>query len=237
MKLKILFPLLVLLSHINLLAQNKYVLDSKTKDLKIKPNLFYIDKVIDDRLEKSDAGQVLVNGKSTTAVFKQSLEEDLRNLIDGSIEKDTTKIPLTLSISCFSLKETGTINNHTAKFDFAIRIKKFRGEKSYVIYEITGKPEVTMRGPYPNAHERNISESIMRGIENFDDWLTKNPDQLPLANSVQVIFDSDNNPGFFHGGDTISWLENYKLSWDDFKGKPKSIAKTLEKIEIGRAHV
>lgn len=221
MKLRIFFALLLLCSPVILFGQNKYVLNLKSNEQKIKPTLFYIDKVIDDRPEKNDAGQVLVNGKSTPAVFKESLEVDIQNFIDGSIEKDTSKVPLTLSISRFSLKETGTIKKHTASIDFSIRIKKFRGEKSYVIYEVTGKPEVTMQGDYPNAHERNISESFMRAIENFDDWLNKNPNQLPLANSVQIIFDSDNKVHEFPGGDTISWQANYKLKWEDFKGKPK----------------
>ncbi len=222
MNLRILILTLFFCSFANLYAQNKYELDLRPQEIKFKPTLFYIDRIVDERLEKSDAGQVLVKGKSTVAVFKQSLEEDLRRFVDGSVEKDTTKIGLTLSISRFSLKETGTLSNHTASIDFSIRFKKFSEEKSYVIYEISGKPSVTMRGPYPNAHERNISESVLRSIENFDEWLTKNPDQLPLAKTVQTIFDSDNNLQVFQGGDTICWLPNYKLNWDDFKGKPKN---------------
>jgi hypothetical protein len=74
MNLRILILTLFFCSFANLYAQNKYELDLRPQEIKIKPTLFYIDRIVDERLEKSDAGQVLVKGKIKVAVFKQKLE-------------------------------------------------------------------------------------------------------------------------------------------------------------------
>ena len=62
-------------------GQNHYVLDLKAEKWDIKPELFYISDLLDERSDKSNAGIVLSGNNFIPAKFKISAETDLKNMI------------------------------------------------------------------------------------------------------------------------------------------------------------
>lgn len=203
-------------------GQNHYVLDLKAEKWNFKPVLFYISDVLDDRINKSNAGKVLSGNKLSTAEFKNSPESDLKNLIDSSMEQDTTMTPVSLSLERFELKETGTVKNHKVVLDFSLKFYRIINEKRYKLYEAKGKPELVMQGNYSNAPEKIISESLKKVIKGFNDWINEHADLPPLANKVNVIFEQENYNTNNEAVDSIIWTENYRLKWSDFKGSQRA---------------
>jgi hypothetical protein len=198
-------------------SQEKKILNLSGEKWNIKPAYYFIAGVIDNRNNKVDAGQALVNNKRVPAVFKNSLETDLKELIDFSIVQDTSKVPLFISFDKLLLSESGTQANHKAVVDFSLKIFRIIDDKKYKIFETNGQPFIEMRGPYNNPHEKIISELLKSTFKSFDEWINKNKDIPPLAKTVKVIFE---NRSKNISNDTIFWNDDYKLKWSDFKAKP-----------------
>lgn len=196
------------------IGEDYYELNLKPGNWKIKPSLFYIHSVVDDRLEKRSPGQALVDNKMVPVKFKNSVERDLFDFLNASVSRDTTLIPLIISVKKFDVRETGTTASHKAGFDFQFEIFREINNKRYKLYESQGSPELTMRGPYTSPHEHNISESLKNVFTGFNEWLNENPDLPPMARSAKVILADAKR----FSGDTISWTASYKLKWSDFKG-------------------
>ncbi len=86
MKIKIFAIISLLFCSLTSEAQNRYVLDLKAQKWEFKPTVFYIDKIIDNRQDKKNAGEALSDGKIVPIFFPQSMEEDLRKFLDNSLE-------------------------------------------------------------------------------------------------------------------------------------------------------
>lgn len=212
--------IVILLVFFNFSAngQNKYVLDLKSEKWNLKKASFYFSDVLDERNDKRNVGKVLSGNKFIVAEFKNSAENDLKNLIDASFEKDTNATSIILSLDRFVLKETGSASNHKLILDFSIKFYRFLNDKRYLIYESTGKPEMNIQGNYANAPEKIILSSIKNVIIGFQNWINANTDFPLLAKNVRVVFVNENDERKNIKGDTIIWNENYRLKWSDFKG-------------------
>ena len=213
-----LIVILLIFSNFTVNGQNKYVLDLKSEQWNLKNTSFSISDILDERKDKSNAGKVLSSNKLIVAEFRNSAEIDLKNLIDASIEKDTSATSITLSLERFDLKETGSISNHKLKLDFSIKFYRFINNKRYFIYESNGKPEMNIQGNYSNAPEKIISSTIKNIIVGFQSCINANSDFPLLAKTVRVVFKNENDERKNIKGDTIIWNENNKLKWTDFKG-------------------
>lgn len=213
-----LFVILLVFFNFSANGQNKYVLDLKSEKWNLYKASFYISDVLDERSDKSNIGKVLSGNKLIVAEFKNSAENDLKNLIDASFEKDTNATSIILSLDRFVLKETGSASNHKLILDFSIKFYRYINNKRYLIYESNGKPEMNIQGNYANASEKIIYSSLKNVIIGFQNWINTNTDFPLLAKNVRVVFVNENDERKNIKGDTIIWNESYKLKWSDFKG-------------------
>jgi hypothetical protein len=204
---------------IDALAQGNYVLDIKSENFNIVQPVFYISEIADERTDQSNAGQVLSENKSVRAKFKHSLPEDLK-IFFNSIETDTTKIPIAFVFERFSLTETGTISNHKVSLDYSIKFYRLYNGNRYSIYDVNGKPSLSINGPYPHAQEKLINQVLKSTVENFSKWISDNSDMYILAKKVKVIYEDSIKISENSGGDSIVWKDDYKLNWKDFKANP-----------------
>ena len=201
-------------------SQSQYELDLKSESWSFSPSIFYFTDIVDDRIDKGSAGQVLIGDKSAKAKFPNSLETDIKNLLSNSLVPDNSKVHLLLSIDKFSLKESGNAAHHKITFEYSMKVFRIINNKRYQLYEVSGMPVLDIKGPYPNPYDRIIRESLRKSIEGFNSWMNSNPDQVLLAQKVVVVY--DDAPANSSSPDTILWNNNYKLKWTDFKGKPGS---------------
>jgi hypothetical protein len=201
------------------LAQKAYILDLKPVKWDIKTTVFYIDSVIDDRTVKKNAGEVLSDGKKIPAQFPHSLEQDIKSFLDQSLDKNVSAVPVAMVFERFELNETGNMSNHKANLNYQIKFFRIKGDKRLLLFETSGNPYLSMKGPYPNPNEKNIASVLKSTINTFNDWISKNSDIPPFVDSVRVVFDPEPKYSDYVKGDTISWNKNYKLNWNDFKGK------------------
>jgi hypothetical protein len=196
-------------------AQSFHELNLQAGQWNIKPRNYYYTAVEDERAVKESPGVVLENNKTIPVKFKKSLEADLLNFINGSVDKDTSLVPLVIGVRKFSVRETGTTVNHTANFEFEFAIYRIINNKKYSVYESQGNPVLTMKGAYENPHERNISETIKSILTKFNDYTNTHAVPL-LARKTKIFFEEDRK----YSDDTIPWNPRYKLTWADFKGTP-----------------
>jgi hypothetical protein len=206
-----------ILFGLNTSAQEIYTIEFSKDKWDYKPSLYYISDVIDERSDTTMNGQVLSGNKFIKANFKNSLSQDLKKLIVDNTKQDTTLVPLVLAFDKLILSETGNTASHKATVDFSLKIYRIISGKKYKAFETNGKPELDMRGPFQNPHEKIIREILKSTLKSFDMWINEHPDQPPLAKSVKVFFDKKEN---FNSGDTIFWNKEYRLKWSDFRGKP-----------------
>ena len=216
MNVRKLLTVLITIIPFNLLGQNQKVIDFKITNWDINPTLFYISEVVDERIEKANAGQALSGSKSIPVVFKNSLETDIKNLISASVNQDTSTIPLILCFDKFQLKDKGATIKHTISLDFSLTFYRVINTKRYKIIQIKGRPEMKFHGSSPNPYELVIQEALISALKNFNDWINQNDNLPQMAATVKVIFELPNTSD--QNGDTIFWNEKYKLRWDDFKG-------------------
>lgn len=222
MKIQLVLLTFLAFNNFNSFSQKPYVLELKAEKWDLKPEVFYIDKIVDNRQDKKKAGDALVNGKIVDVIFPQSIEKDLLSFIENSMTNDTSKIPLTFSLEKFLLNETGTISNHKAGLTYQIKIYFKKGENNFLLYETSGNPHFIMKGPFQHAHEKNISSALKSTITSFNEWINQNSDLPFLAHSVKITFDPEPRFQDYENGDTIAWNEKYKLTWDDFQGKARA---------------
>lgn len=208
-----------LLFFCTLSATASYTLDLKAENWKINPTAFYISEVLDSRTGKSDAGQVLISGKSDKAVFAVSLENDILKMFNMAIQQDTTNFPILISFQKFSLSETGTLMKHRAVLDYKIKFYSRINGTLYELFEVSGKPEVTASGTVPKMHEQMIETVLKNSIESFNNWINTNRNIPPLMRDVKVLTEKSRSFSSYEKVDTILWCPNeYKLQWKDFLG-------------------
>lgn len=200
-------------------VSGNHTLTLKPKKWDVGTAGYYISMVNDDRNEKANAGQVLIEGKSQTAFFANSLPADLQALIDGSMTKDTSRFPVILSIQKLRLAETGTITKHKATLTFSYKFYSRINDKLYELFEVHGTPEMSITGSIPGIHETLIETSLKQSMESFTQWFTANRNIPPLMRKVKIM--SEKGKGFdsYEKSDTILWCPNeYRLKWTDFQG-------------------
>ena len=198
-------------------SASNYILNLQPDNWKIDASKYFIKEVRDIREDKN-IGKVLIDGKLVAAQFKQNLQLDIFNLIKQSITFDTSGIPIILFIDKFKLNETGTISKHKATLNFAIHFSTEIDGEEYKLFNLSGIPEVMVKGNVGEVHEKNICSSFKQSFENFNKWIHSNLNIMPFARRVEIVFIEDSLNDLVIG-DTIHWSKNYQLNWDDFQGK------------------
>lgn len=198
-------------------SASNYTLNLHPDNWNIDATKYFIKEVRDIREDKN-IGKVLIDGKLFAAQFKQSLQLDIFNLIKQSINFDTSGIPIILFIDKFKLNETGTISKHKATLNFAIHFSTEIDGQEYKLFNLSGIPEVMVKGNVIEIHEKNICSSFKQSFENFNKWILSNLNIMPFAQRVEIVFLEDSLDDLVMG-DTIHWSKNYQLKWDDFQGK------------------
>ena len=206
----------VILSVFNSSASN-YTLNLHPDNWKIDASKYFIKEVRDNRVDKNN-GKVLMDGKLVNALFKESLQLDIFNLINQSINFDTSGIPIILFIDKFKLNETGTISKHKATLNFTVHFSTEIDNEEYKLFNLSGVPEIMVKGSVAEVHEKNIYSSFKQAFENFNKWIHANLNIAPFARRVEIVFIKDTLNDLVIG-DTIQWSKNYQLKWDDFQGK------------------
>jgi hypothetical protein len=117
-----------------------YTIQLRPGQWKLRPTAFRIDTVLDERLQKTDAGQVLKNGKSEREDFRQSLESDVLEMIRQSMQSDPDAYPIILSFQRLSFSETGTLFKHRLVLDYSIKYFSRINSVMYELFEVSGKP-------------------------------------------------------------------------------------------------
>lgn len=193
-----------------------YILNLKPQDWKLQAKGFYLKSVVDERNEKTN-GVAMVSGAKIPVKFKNSLENDLADLIRSSTSFDSTGIPLVLGIQLFALQEKGTMSRHTASLLVKAHFYREHNGKLYEIVELESKPALEMSGPVPLAQETIIQNAMKDFISNLIQMLKESPNMSQMATAAKVIIDPLPN-SYFNKRDTLYWNPKLRLKWSDFKG-------------------
>jgi len=133
---------------------------------------FYIDSVIDNRLDKNTIGKVqkgLFNLKHP-AQLKGGLANSLQAYFDNSLPQEQDQIPIIIQVNKFQISELTRVAD---EFGFAdITLEFYRGND--FLFSNKQHIEVTSMD-VTRLHEENIREALKESIAEFNrsQWLTK----------------------------------------------------------------
>ncbi len=190
--------------------------------LQIMPQGFYINSVIDDRIEKGAIAILALGTNSKPEMQEADLQGgaavSISRFISRNLKKDTSERAVNISIKDFKLTETvlpngGVDGRIQISLSFGLpkeygvqQLLEYRGGLHYT--RIPGKNEVI------EAHLRSVIKS---GLVYFNNWMGGNINDNPrLAKTVAFTFTNYSDKT---EGDTIYYTKNRPLTWKDFQSK------------------
>ena len=187
-------------------------------DWKFEKSTFHLAEIIDSRKDPANAGKSIVGNKKTDIRFEQSAEVSIANYLSKSFNNDTfNTFPLTLEIKKLNITNLLIGKRHKVSADMLFCIKRNLAGKSYDLYEFSLRPVAYKTNPLPTGSlEEMITASLKELFKQFDRWAQTQHSHPLLVRITSLVSDGGvvkNDP------DTIHWSKNYKLSWEDFKGK------------------
>jgi len=194
--------------------------------LNFTPHEFYIADVIDERENKSTAALLVYKNETNAYVtrpidLKDGAALAIKQFLGHNLNQNSSLRPVTISIKSFKLEEAsspgGLINGHL-NVDFSFGLQKDYGILQLVEYK--GGTRYTRPDGQTDIAEPILRQGIEEALTWFNKWINKYADDDPrLAKSVKVKLSDYTDK---REGDTIYYIANRPLNWNDFHDKPRA---------------
>jgi hypothetical protein len=153
-------------------GQNIYEINLIHETIDLPGRKFYIDSIVDNRIEKSNIGIVqkgLFNTKYP-AQLKNGLSKSLLEYFNYSLTKESELIPVTIKVNKFEISEKTRVAD---EFGFADILLEFY-HKNDMLFSSKQHIEVTSMD-VTRLHEENIREALKKSLIDFNnsEWLAK----------------------------------------------------------------
>jgi len=182
-----------------------------------KPTTFYVADVIDERVEKSSAAQLIVKGNTAEAVeLKEGATAAFGRFITRNLPRDPSLRPVVISIKEFKLNEAplpnGSVDGHI-NLHLSFGLQKDYGVEQLVDYP--GVLHYIRPAGGITTVEGRIRSILKSSLIYFNEWMNNNvATNRKLARNVKISFtDYTEQPE----GDTIYYAANRPLTWADFQ--------------------
>jgi hypothetical protein len=141
-------------------------------DKTIANRTFYIDTVIDKRINQEYLGKIQVGalGARCQAVFESGLATTLQGYFDYGLPKKQNQIPITIIVNTFELSESSTFNDETTtiSLDFSYY---FNNKQLLQCQTIADTTDIDVTNLYDDV----IRKALKQSISNFNssNWVEK----------------------------------------------------------------
>lgn len=201
-------------------AQESYTLDIKEALSIANSSHYYFAGIVDRRHQKDNLGKIInEKGQTIPVVWNTASDITLNRYMNVITTIDTTRLPVFIALKKLSYSDNGSLNRHTLKLNLDISFYRLLDGKEVEIFQTSASPDFSVQGYVAGLCEKLMSESMTRIFRSFHEWIEEDPNQHILCLKAETIINFDpqlENPLI---GDTIRWSSDYRLSWDDFKGK------------------
>lgn len=197
-----------------------YNISLKDSEWSLTPEKFHIIKVEDARKTKLNHGKAFhpETQKLSNVVFHEGIENEYMKYINASMKQDSSTVPFILRVEKFQFTDEGSPARHSLSLDVHLSIIRKAEGQEILVYESKGKPNYVANGIPSGLPEKLAMDVLRRLLEGFNEFINENPDQHQFCKNVKAVFDNKNHFTNMNA-DTIRWSSEYKLKWDDFKGK------------------
>lgn len=215
----LLFSLFSNSNHVS--GQSTYAIKLDEPAKKIIPKQYYFQSIIDKRKNPGNNGKILSSsGKLLDVVFSPATDSMLFDFSGKTISRDTNLIPIQLVIEKLHFTDEGSIGKHVLSLNIKLSMLRILEGKEFTLYGTSGTPSYNSRGVTRGLAEKLLQQAIESFLSGFDEYANSNYDQQAFCKGTEASIVYDTSYTDYENADTIRWKSNYKLTWDDFKGKP-----------------
>jgi hypothetical protein len=197
----------------------------KNERLNIKPEQYYIQKIIDERADRTSVATLAnigTSNKSNTADLAGGVQAALQQFILFNNLNFKSGFPLIVRIKKFNAIETATPNNGLqGHVTLIMSIDVDKGEDESVhLTDYNGTANYTRgAGPAQNM-EPALRQIVENGFIYIDSWMNQSiSTNIKLAKSVKVNFTDFSEKV---EGDTIYYNPKRPITWNDFQSRVQS---------------
>jgi hypothetical protein len=197
----------------------------KNERLNIKPEQYYIKKIIDERADRTMVASLVNKGtstKSNTVDLAGGVQTALQQFILFNNLNFKAGFPLIVRVKKFNATEAATPNGVLqGHVTLIMSVDVDKGEEEIVhLTDYNGTANYTRGvGPAQNM-EPALRQIVENGLIYIDSWMNQSiSTNIKLAKSVKVIFTDFSEKA---EGDTIYYNPKRPLTWNDFQSRVQS---------------
>ena len=147
-------------------SQKPYIINLSYEQIELPDRKFYIDSIIDNRINKSNIGKVKtgLNDKQNVADLQDGLKKSLLLYYFYSMERYKTQIPITIKINAFEISEKTMVGIEYGYADISFDYLY----KSTLLFSDNEHLE-TYAKDVTSSHEKNIRDALKKSLQEFNE--------------------------------------------------------------------
>ena len=188
----------------------------------VAPKEFYVNNVIDERVDKSPIASILptgTNAKPYLVDIKGGALQAIKRFINNNLPKNKDLRPLIIGLKKISIKENALAGNraegHVALV-FSFYLDKGEDDKIHLA-DYSGSAVYTRDATQTQNMGPTLQHVLINGLIYVNTWMNQQAEtNIKLANGVKITFsDYEEKPE----GDSIYYSAKRPLTWADFQSK------------------
>ncbi len=201
----------------------QFILTPSAERKKLVFEDFFVREISDNRAKKGVLGYVFRNREQKEMVsLRNGPERSLHHYLSAYYKQDTTGVPLRIRIDEFSITEN-TTPAHSIKGSIQLGITVFSVKDDIQSKVCDAQSRSTYTRPLDGPFEKELANEIGKVIDHALLFVVKNIEMnkgileaFAIGSRVEILpFFNEANP------DTLYYHQG-KISWEDFKGAPRS---------------
>lgn len=236
--------LLLLFLSLPCIADDLFTVNLPAQPMSISDNRFYIQEVIDGRIDQSNIGFVMVGAfnKKVPAYLAGDFRNTLQSYFDTSFSHSSDKTPIIIKITKFEISESNRINGEFSRAEIEMEFFKTSEGKLGKLFETEAFVEKVSFLDVTEYHEDNIRNVFEQCIKSFIDsnweatevvWEEKTSVEKAIANQepkmLSIVIKKTASRNLYYYGDN-------QLSYEQLEAKLNMIPESIPEVKKAKRY-
>lgn len=212
--------------------------------MSISDNRFYIQEVIDGRIDQSNIGFVMVGAfnKKVPSYLAGDFKNTLKSYFDTSFNPSSDKTPIIIKIAKFEISESTRINGEFSRAEIEMEFFKTSEGKIGKLFETEAFVEKVSFLDVTEYHEENIRNVFEQCFKSFIDsnwettevvWEEKTSVEKVIANEeskvLSIVVKKSSSGNLYYYGES-------QLTYEQLEVKLKTVPETIPAIKKAKRY-
>lgn len=236
--------LLLILLSLPCLADDSFIVSLQMQPMSISDNRFYIQEVIDGRIDQSNIGFVMVGAfnKKVAAYLAGDFKNTLQSYFDTSFSPSSDKTPIIIKIAKFEISESTRINGEFSRAEIEMEFFKTSEGKIGKLFETEAFVEKVSFLDVTEYHKDNIRNVFEQCFKSFIDsnwettevvWEEKTSVEKVIANQepkmLSIVIKKTTSGNLYYYGDN-------QLSYEQLETKLIMVPESIPEIKKAKRY-